>query len=46
MEPKRSETDDAAEPTDAQRSAACAKQPAFRPSFASEGLEGVRDSHC
>lgn len=46
MEPKRNETDHASELTEAQRKAAGVKQPAFTPSFANEGLEGVRDSHC
>lgn len=46
MEPKRNETDHAAERTEAQRKASGAKQPASIPPFASEGLEGVRDSNC
>ena len=46
MEPKRNETDHASELTEAQRKAAGVKQPAATPPFASEGLEGVRDSHC
>jgi hypothetical protein len=46
MEPKRNETDPAAELTEAQRLASAVKPPAFRPPFASEGLEGLRDSHC
>jgi hypothetical protein len=46
MEPKRNETDHASELTEAQRLASAVKQPAFRPPFASEGLEGLRDSHC
>ena len=46
MEPKRTETDHASDLAEAQRKAAGAKQPAVAPPFASEGLEGVRDSHC
>ncbi|WP_234679096.1 hypothetical protein [Bradyrhizobium monzae] len=46
MEPKRNETDHAPELTEAQRKDAGVKQPAFTPPFASEGPEGVRDSHC
>jgi hypothetical protein len=46
MEPKRNETDDASELTEAQRLASAVKRPAFRPPFVSEGPEGVRDSHC
>lgn len=46
MEPKLNETDHASEPTEAQRKASGAKQPASTPPFASEGLERLRDSHC
>jgi hypothetical protein len=46
MEPKRNEPDHASELTEAQRAATAVKQPAFKPPFASEGLEGLRDSHC
>jgi hypothetical protein len=33
-------------PTDTKRPEPNTEQTAFRPPFASEGLEGVRDSHC
>ncbi len=46
MEPKRNEPDDAAELTEAQRAAAGIKRQAFIPPFGSDGLEGLRDSHC
>jgi hypothetical protein len=46
MEPERNETDHAAERTKAQRAGPGVKQPAFTPSFASEGLESLRDSNC
>ena len=46
MEPERSDTDHASERTEAQRAALGVKLPAFTPSFASEGLESLRDSNC
>lgn len=46
MEPERNETEHASERTEGQRAPSGVKQPAFTPSFASEGLERLRDSHC
>ncbi len=46
MEPARSEDRHESERAETERSQPSAKQAAFTPSFASEGLERLRDSHC
>jgi hypothetical protein len=46
MEPELREDHHAREPTETKRPPPQPKHAAFTAPFASEGLEGVRDSHC
>ncbi|MBK3666062.1 hypothetical protein JJE66_33175 [Bradyrhizobium diazoefficiens] len=46
MEPERSEDRHESDQQPTERSQPSAKQAAFTPPFAFEGLERVRDSHC